>query len=139
MQGWVKKYAISTPQVRRYKLLIAPWLHSSLRYYITWQVVYTSTRAGPPTVSHTDSANQEAACAQLLCLYYHVSMLRRLPIYICNTLRLRKHLFDYYCKIVMANGLSLIASRVNDSYNCSCRHIHYSLIVLSHHYTTYHR
>ena len=68
------------PQVRRYKLLIALWLRSSLRYYITWQVVYTSTRAGPPTMSHTDSANQEA-CAQLLCLYYHVSMLRRLPIY----------------------------------------------------------
>ena len=47
-------------------------------------------------MSHIDSANQRA-CAQLLRLYYSVSMLRRLPIYVRNTLTLRKLLFGYYC------------------------------------------
>ena len=91
-------------------------------------MVYTSTRAGPPTMSHTDSANQEA-CAQLLRLYYSVGTLRRFPIYIRNMLMLRKLLFGYYCTSihcgVMAAFIGLgrssgIASKMCKITKCIC-------------------
>ncbi len=64
-KGRAKHYAIGTPQVCT--LTTAQWLcsYAMLHYYIPWQVVYTSTRAGPPSMSHFNSANQEA-CVQLL-------------------------------------------------------------------------
>lgn len=54
-----------------------------------WPVVYTSTQAGLPTMSHIDSANQEV-CAQPLRLHYGVNTLRRLPIYVHTMFTLRK-------------------------------------------------
>ena len=43
--------------------------------HITSKVVYISTWAGPPTMSHIDSSDQEVS-AQLLRLCYGVSTLR---------------------------------------------------------------
>ena len=57
-------------------------------------------RAGPLTMSHIDSANQEV-CAQLLCLCYSVSTLRRLPTYVRSTFMLRKILFGCYCMSIV--------------------------------------
>ena len=37
--------------------------------YITWLVVYTSMRAGPPTMSHIESANQESSMHRAATLY----------------------------------------------------------------------
>ena len=46
--------------------------------------------AGPPTMSHIDSTNQEV-CVQLLHLHYGVStLLGRLPLYIRSTRTLHK-------------------------------------------------
>ena len=70
-----------------------------LHYYITWPLVYTSTRAGPPTMSHIDSVNQEV-WAQLLPLCCSVNTLHRLPTYVhvrSTTFTLRKLLFGCYC------------------------------------------
>ena len=64
----------------------------TLRYYITWPVVYTSMRAGPPTMSYIDSANQEV-CTQLLRLHYGVCTLHRLPNYVRITFTLHKLFF----------------------------------------------
>ena len=64
-------------------------------------------RAGPPTMSHIDSANQEL-CAQLLRLCYSVSMLRRLPIYVRSTFTLRKLLFGCYCTYFHSNNCTML-------------------------------
>ena len=47
MQGWVKLYTISTPQVRPlHKLLFVLWLCSCATFYITSLAVYSNMRAG---------------------------------------------------------------------------------------------
>ena len=79
--------------------------------------------AGPPTMSHIDSANQEV-CAQLLRLCYTVNTLRRVPTYVHSMFTLHSFYLAATVSICIVIGSQPTLESVRSSDMCMCVYCH---------------